>query len=180
MTWCGIFVINCDYINIARKQVVVYGQRRSIYALITTLLLTIGSQLYWIGRSVVDRSRLDTSYFTISHGYERSQSIALRSISKTPWDHRLAPHSRQIDSDHQPYLTYLTCAKLKAATCIVLVWDYSAVSVVGKFYVNHYSIALIILPQYYQITEFWWKKLCAINSYKSLNTRLDYSCYFYV
>jgi len=79
-----IFVINCDYIKVARKQVVVYGQHRSIYALFTTLLLPIASQLYWIGRSVVDCFPLDTSYFTISHGYERSQPIALRSIPKTP------------------------------------------------------------------------------------------------
>ena len=45
---------------------------------------------------VVDCSPLDTSYFTVSHGYEWSQPIALRSLPKTPWDPRLAPHSRQI------------------------------------------------------------------------------------
>jgi len=25
MTWCGIFVVNCGYIKVARKQFVVHG-----------------------------------------------------------------------------------------------------------------------------------------------------------
>jgi hypothetical protein len=43
----------------------------------------------------------------------------------------------------------ITCAKLIAEIKLVLpVSDYSTVSVVGKFNVNQYYIALIILPQW--------------------------------
>jgi hypothetical protein len=47
----------------------------------TSALHIINPRIYHI---VVDRSPLDTSYFTISHGYERNPPIALRSIQKTP------------------------------------------------------------------------------------------------
>jgi hypothetical protein len=85
---------------------------------------------------------------TISHGYERSQPITLRRIPKTSGDSGIKPHSK-IDLPEPSTLPDVlkTCAKLKAEHVLYQsVWDYSTVSVVGKFNVNHYSIVLIILP----------------------------------